>query len=103
MAEIAVVGKRDSIYGFSSIGLEILPVTEPREAVRELRRMSEEDYAVVFLTESLAVLLGSELDRYRERAVPAVILIPGVAGNTGEGLRSISRSVEQAVGSDILK
>ena len=103
MYKIAAMGDRDSIYGFSSIGLELFPVADPREAIRELRRMSEEEYAVVFLTEALASQLGAELDRYRERPVPAVILIPGVFGNTGEGLRSISRSVEQAVGSDILK
>ena len=71
--------------------------------LEQLRRMSEESYAVVFVTEALSSSLGAELDRYRERPVPAVILIPGVFGNTGEGLRSISRSVEQAVGSDILK
>ena len=103
MYKIAAMGDKDSIYGFSSIGLELFPVTDPREAARELRRMSEDDYAVVFMTEALASALGAELDRYRERPVPAVILIPGVSGNTGEGLRSISRSVEQAVGSDILK
>ncbi len=103
MYKIAAMGDKDSIYGFSSIGLELFPLTDPREAARELRRMSEENYAVVFMTEALASALGAELDRYRERPVPAVILIPGVAGNTGEGLRSISRSVEQAVGSDILK
>ena len=100
MYKIAAMGDKDSISGFASIGLEICPVTDPREA---LRRMSEESYAVVFVTEALSSSLGAELDRYRERPVPAVILIPGVSGNTGEGLRSISRSVEQAVGSDILK
>ncbi|MBQ7597030.1 MAG: V-type ATP synthase subunit F [Clostridia bacterium] len=103
MYKIAAMGDKDSIYGFASIGLEIFPADDAREATRLLRRLSEEKYAAVFLTESLAAQMGAELDRYRERAVPAVILIPGVSGNTGEGLRSISRSVEQAVGSDILK
>ena len=103
MYKIAAMGDKDSIYGFASIGLEIFPADDPKEAVRLLRRLSEERYAAVFLTEALAAQMGTELDRYREKAVPAVILIPGVSGNTGEGLRSISRSVEQAVGSDILK
>ena len=90
MYKIAAMGDKDSIYGFASIGLEIFPADEPREAARLLRRLSEEKYAAVFLTEGLAAQMGAELDRYREKAVP-------------EGLRSISRSVEQAVGSDILK
>ena len=103
MYKIAAIGDKDSIYGFASIGLEIFPADDARTAIQLLRKMSEEKYAVVFITESLASLLGNELDRYREQPVPAVILIPGVYGNTGEGMRSISRSVEQAVGSDILK
>ena len=46
-------------------------------------------------------LLG-ELDRLREAPLPAVVPIPGISGNTGLGLRQVKRSVEQAVGSDIL-
>ena len=103
MYKIAAIGDKDSIYGFASIGLRIFPADDARTTIQLLRELSEEDYAVIFLTERLAALLGDELDRYRERPVPAVILIPGVSGNTGEGMRSISRSVEQAVGSDILK
>ena len=33
---------------------------------------------------------------------PAVIAIPGVKGNTGIGISGVKKSVEQAVGSDIL-
>ena len=33
---------------------------------------------------------------------PAIIPIPGVAGNTGIGIRDVKQSVEKAVGSDIL-
>ena len=33
---------------------------------------------------------------------PAVILIPGISGNTGDGLKAVKKSVEQAVGSDII-
>jgi V/A-type H+-transporting ATPase subunit F len=34
--------------------------------------------------------------------LPSIILIPGVKGNTGEGIRRVKATVEQAVGSDIL-
>ena len=32
----------------------------------------------------------------------SIILIPGVSGNTGRGIAGVKRSVEQAVGSDII-
>lgn len=102
MYKIAAIGDKDSIYGFASIGLEIYPTTEPSDAIHTIRQMVEGGYAVVFITEQLATQIESELDRYRELPVPAIIPIPGVLGNTGLGMRNVSKSVEQAVGSDIL-
>ena len=102
MYKIAAMGDKDSIYGFASIGLEICPVDNAEDAVHQLRHMVEGGYAVIFITEQLATEIESELDRYRELPVPAIIPIPGIQGNTGLGMRNVSKSVEQAVGSDIL-
>ena len=46
--------------------------------------------------------VARELDRLREQPLPAVVPIPGLRGNTGLGMAQVKRSVEQAVGSDIL-
>ena len=43
-----------------------------------------------------------DIDRYKEEMIPAVITIPGKEGSTGEGMRSVSKAVERAVGADIL-
>lgn len=102
MYRIAVLGDRDSIYGFAALGLEIFPVSDAESGVRTLRSLAERDYAVIYITESLAKDLEEELERYQESLLPAIILIPGVRGNTGAGLQAVKRSVEQAVGSDII-
>ena len=57
---------------------------------------------MIYMTEKLAAELDTVIDRYTERAFPAIILIPGVSGNTGRGVESVRKSVEQAVGADIL-
>ena len=106
MYKIAVMGDWDSIYGFGALGLDTFRIEadeSPEEAAQMLRRLARNNYEVIYITEALAAKIPGEIDHYRTEPSPAVILIPGVAGNTGEGLRSISRSVEQAVGSDILK
>ena len=54
------------------------------------------------ITEALAAELKHEISRYQEQVVPAIIQIPGVSGNTGAGITGVKKSVEQAVGSDIL-
>ncbi len=102
MYRIAVLGDRDSIYGFAALGLEVFPVSDKETGARTLRTLAEQDYAVIYITEALAGDLEEEMERYRESLLPAIILIPGVHGNTGMGIRAVKRSVEQAVGSDII-
>ena len=102
MYKIAVMGDRDSIYGFANLGLDTFPFTEAAEAGKKLKELADGGYAVVYMTEALAAQIPVELQHYRGQRLPAVILIPGVSGNTGEGIAAVKRSVEQAVGSDII-
>ena len=74
MYKIAVLGDYNSIYGFAALGLDTFPVEDPAE--------------------------GKE--KYSEALMPAIIQIPGIAGNTGAGIENVKKSVETAVGSDIL-
>ncbi len=101
MFKIAAVGDKDSVLGFASLGLEVFCPDSVDEAGRLIRRLSQGDYAVIFLTEQLASKLENELEKYNSSVLPAITLIPGARGNTGEGRKAVSRFVEQAVGSDI--
>ncbi len=102
MYKIAALGDYDSIYGFAALGLSTFPVNSPEEGERTLKNLAENDFAVIYVTEALAKGMTKILDKYREEVTPAIILIPGVSGNTGAGVMGVSKSVEQAVGSDIL-
>ena len=103
MLSMAVMGDYDSIYGFSTLGLEIFPTGDDQEEnAKTLRTLAESNYGIIYITEKLAATLEKEIARYKERLLPAIILIPGVTGNTGDGIEAVKRSVEQAVGSDIL-
>ncbi len=102
MYKIAAMGDRDSIYGFSSIGLDIFPEDMMENPVLTLHNLVDSGYAVIYMTEKLAVQLESELERYRDRQLPVIVPIPGITGNHGMGMKAISQSVEKAVGSDIL-
>lgn len=103
MYKIAVMGDRDSIYGFAAVGLEPFPITETRAAAEQLKALAEGgSYAVIYITEELAARLEREIQHYSDRALPAIIQIPGVRGNTGNGMRAVRQSVVRAVGSDII-
>ena len=102
MDKIAVMGDYDSIYGFAALGLSTFPVDNPETAAKRLTTLANSGYGIIYVTEELAVELEAKINEYKSRMSPAIILIPGVKGNTGEGIMSVRKSVEQAVGSDIL-
>ena len=54
MYRAAVIGDRDSIYGFAALGLEVFPVTDSEMGSKTLRRLAESEYAVIYITEARA-------------------------------------------------
>lgn len=102
MYKIAAMGDKDSIYGFASLGINIFPVTDPVEGAHTLRHLADNGYGVIYITEQLAEGMFEEIERYASKPLPAIVPVPGVRGNTGLGLNSVSKFVEKAVGSDIL-
>lgn len=100
--KIAVLGDRDSVLGFQALGLETFSADSLEEARVLLHRLARENYAVVYLTEQYAQYMGPELERYKDRLTPAVILIPGKEGSLGIGMANVKKAVERAVGADIL-
>ncbi len=101
MYKIAVIGDRESVYGFSSIGMEVQPVFTPEEGLEKLSELVKQDYAVIFITEAIAENAQDIIEKYSKNTAPAIILIPGVTGNTGQGMSSVLKSIERAVGSQI--
>ena len=99
---IAVIGDWQSVMGFRALGLDTYPVTGPGEAREKIRELAGTDCAVIYLTETLARDLEDVIDRYKDELQPAIILIPGREGPLGIGRDNIQRSIQRAVGADIL-
>lgn len=102
MYRIAVLGDRDSIYGFAALGLDIYPTSDSQEGAKLLKHLCDGSYAVIYITEALAAELEQEIEHFKSLPLPAIIPIPGITGNTGMGMKLVKKSVEQAVGSDII-
>lgn len=100
--KIAVLGDRDSVLGFRALGLDTFSADSLEEARSTLHRLAKDTYAVIYLTEQYAQYLGPELERYKDRLTPAIILIPGKEGSLGIGMANVKKAVERAVGADIL-
>jgi V/A-type H+-transporting ATPase subunit F len=96
------MGDRSSVYGFAAVGLDVIPARENSEAGRLLHKLADSGYAIVYITERLYDYLRGEIAEYEDRLVPAIIPIPGASGAVGLGIGMIKKSVERAIGSDIL-
>ncbi len=99
--KIAVVGERDSILGFKTLGVTTFPATDPEKALQIFRRLVAENYGVVFITEELARDLQEPIAELNRRFLPAVISIPSSRGTLGIGMEAIRKNVEKAIGADI--
>ncbi len=102
MYKIGVIGDKDSILGFKALGISVFPTANAREANRLIHKLAKENYAVLFVTEQLARDLDEAINEYKDSLTPAIIMIPNNRGTLGLGIAGVRKSVEKAIGSDIL-
>ena len=101
MYKIGVIGEKDSVLGFKALGLSVFPVVEPSEAESLIKEMADE-FAIIYITEQIAKDIVSTIELYKDRMLPAIIPIPGNQGSLGIGMGEVKKSVERAVGADII-
>ena len=101
MYKIAVIGDRDSVLGFRALGLDVFFTETDEQARSTLHRLVQEEYAIIYLAEHLATPLRAEIAKYKDFAIPAIILIPGKTGSLGLAEAALQSAVERAVGADI--
>ena len=93
MAKIGVIADATSILGFKAFGVDEFPCNHEIAYV---------GYGIIYISERFCQELQEEMDRYVCEGTPAIIPIPGVDGNFGIGIANVKKSVERAVGADIL-
>lgn len=99
---LAVLGDFASVLGYRTLGFEVRCADTGEDGERELHALAKEGFAVIYVTEQLAVQIEDAIDEYKDAPLPAIILIPGRDGSLGIGMKKIHEAVERAVGADIL-
>ena len=88
----AVIGDSQTVMGFKAVGLTTVAVSEEKEAARQLDKLAEAGYAVIYITEQLAALIPQDIDRYNDEPTVAVIPIPSQKGSLGIGLKGLHQA-----------
>ncbi|HPD88911.1 MAG TPA: V-type ATP synthase subunit F [Oscillospiraceae bacterium] len=101
-SKIAVVGEKDSVLGFKTVGFDVFETKGSQETAEQIHALAKQGYGIIFVTEEALLPVKEILNDYKEVMLPAIIPIPGIHGSEGIGLQNVHRSVERAVGADIL-
>lgn len=102
MYRVAVIGDKDSVLCFKALGVDVYTAVDGEDAKKLIEELAQKDTGIIFITEVFAEKIQSTIDKYREKMTPAIILIPSNKGSLGIGMADINKSVEKAVGANIL-
>lgn len=101
MYKIAVVGDRESIFGFSAIGMDIYPAYEEQEIKEIIPKLIEENYAIIYITENVSIKAKKYIEKLEKNKIPAIVTIPSNTGSLKYGEKRIKDMVQKAVGIEI--
>jgi V/A-type H+/Na+-transporting ATPase subunit F len=101
MYKIGVIGDKDSVMGFKSLGLDVF-YTSDEEVSKTVNRLAAKRYAIVFITEDAVLKAVETIEKFKTLPFPAIIPIPNNSGSKGLGMQAIRKNVEKAIGADIL-
>ncbi len=103
MYRIAVLGEKESILGFATLGLDIYPVENEKQAHDTFKKLlKDESIGIFYITETFEAALHDQIAACNGKVTPAVILIPGVNGSLGVGSTALDVAVEKAIGANIV-
>lgn len=102
MHKIGVVGDYESVCGFSALGLDTFFVNDARAAYQTVKRLFENAYAIIYVIEKYMEEMSEAYEKYSEMQIPVIVPISSSDGSTGFGMNRVKRSVNRAVGLDMI-
>ncbi|HZK46515.1 MAG TPA: V-type ATP synthase subunit F [Atopostipes sp.] len=100
--KIGVLGNDNSVLIYRMLGFDVYQIDNPEEASRKIDELAQDDYGVIYVTETVAEKILETIHRYDDEILPAIILIPDHTGTRGIGKKRVQENVEKAVGQNIL-
>lgn len=101
MYKIAVVGDKESIFGFSAIGMDMYPAYEEDDVKEIIPKLMEENYAIIYITEQVSIKAEKYLEKLKTNKIPAIVTIPSNTGSLQYGETRIKELVQKSVGIEI--
>lgn len=102
MSEICIIGEKEFISGFESLGFSVFPVKNNVETEEALKKVIEQKFSIIYLMEDFL----ENFEKTREISktfTGTIITIPGQKKGKNIGWMRLKKMVEEATGVDLLK
>jgi len=97
------IGTRDQVRAFRGAGVEVVTITNAKEAKAALREQSlDPSVALILISEYLAADIQEELDDIRSRSTAIVLVIPSHKGSQHPSLLELKTLIEHSIGVDMI-
>lgn len=102
MYKTAVIGRKEDVFYFAALGVEVFAVKSVDEARGVLTQLARNGgYAVIFVTEEYIQPTEDIAERIEKNTITAIVTIPQMTGGTGLGTLKLDRTIVKAIGSNI--
>jgi len=103
MSKIVIIGEKNDILPYQSIGVEIEPVKTTADTVSVLRKTAQNpSVAIILITENMAEQCLDTITELRNKTSIAITIIPTEQGSRRTSMIELNKEIGRAVGMDIL-
>ena len=103
MLKIVIIGEKEDILPYQSIGVEIEPVKTTADTVSALRKTAQNaQVAIILITENMAEQCLDTITELRNKTSIAITIIPTQQGIRQTSMMELNKEIGRAVGMDIL-
>ena len=103
MSKIVIIGEKEDILPYQSIGIEIEPVKTIVDTVTVLRKIVQNPLvAIILITENMAEQCLDTITELRNKTAKAITIVSTEQGSRHTSMIELSKEIGRAVGMDIL-
>lgn len=99
--KMAIIGDGDSVLAFKAGGVDAYSVQNSEQA-RDILRKLAKSYQIIFITDDIAKQIDDLIKKYLTSPYPIVLSVPSKKGSNGYGMEGLKKSMDKALGVDIL-
>jgi vacuolar-type H+-ATPase subunit F/Vma7 len=105
--KVAIIGNENIVLPLKSIGMEIINIHNKEEGEEFFQKVrnpeSDKDtYGIIFVTSDWYKKLESEIVKFKNRPLPAIISLPSPTEKEGATLSNLEKLIERAIGSKLI-